>query len=155
GFSDLAIGIPNKTQSFIACSLSCLPLTHPQSGAVVVIYGSPNGLTTTDPNFPKPQQLDLSILRFDEVEPDNAHFGQSLAWGNFNGDNFNGNPIGDLAIGLPDAAIGPSNLPSTGAVIVVAGTARFGFNSFLLSPFIVFDNSASQSGQMLNARFGA
>src|SRR5204862_7033220 len=85
GFSDLAIGIPGKTvtklDDFFCCSV------HDEAGAVVILYGSRNGLTTDDPAVPAPLILTLNDggLFKNTFNFDGAHFGQSLAWGNFNG----------------------------------------------------------------------
>ena len=45
GFGDLAVGIPMEDT----------PAGTSDSGAVVIIYGSRNGLTSTDPAVPAPQ----------------------------------------------------------------------------------------------------
>ena len=45
GFADLAIGVPREDT----------PVGVVDSGAVIVIYGSANGLTTTDPTVPAAQ----------------------------------------------------------------------------------------------------
>ncbi|MBM3765670.1 MAG: hypothetical protein FJW32_09780 [Acidobacteria bacterium] len=112
GFADLAIGIPNDGEL--------------DYGAVVIIYGSVQGLTTTAQSAPAPSSLTLlpyrstetlnSILGSTEfVAPwinlkvgstdyslflDYARLGSSLAVGDFDGD---GNV--DLAIGGPDATL--------------------------------------------------
>jgi FG-GAP repeat protein len=92
GLSDLAVGIPNKTVN-----------GNSGAGGVVVIFGSSNGLSAT---AKAPQYFDLTSYNSNFV-PDfnptfqNAHFGQALAWGNFDGDKNNGKDVGDLAIGVP------------------------------------------------------
>jgi hypothetical protein len=101
GYSDLAIGIPNRSVTTVG--LFGIKTVHNNAGAIAVIYGSKNGLT---PNgFLAPQFFDLEImdqLLGESFSLDGAHFGISLAWGNFNGDKTAaGNDIGDLAIGAP------------------------------------------------------
>lgn len=99
GYSDLAIGIPNKNVSTPGLFG---PTVHAQSGAVVVLYGSPNGLTTTDPSVPPARVFNLTMANlppapaFCSWQLDHAHLGLSLAWGDFNHDG-----RGDLAIGAP------------------------------------------------------
>jgi len=89
-YSDLAIGVPGED----------IP-NFEDSGAVNIIYGSPSGLTATDPTVPAPQAWDLLLFDTGVLEAqiafgDDEEFGASLAWGDFNGDG-----IGDLAIGVP------------------------------------------------------
>jgi len=110
GFSDLAIGIPQEevTDHFL--------------GRVVVIYGSPNGLTTSDSTVPAPQAFDgRSISRnpYPGLEVLGGLFGASLAWGDFNHDG-----IGDLAIGVPAyqaASFGLVGCGCAGAVWIIKG----------------------------------
>lgn len=125
GFTDLAIGAPNEGV-FDRVNFGS---PHAGAGAVTVIYGSANGLTTTDPHTHPPQFLTLSNTdptcltdpaHFCEILQDNAHFGQSLAWGNFNGDQLNGNVLGDLAIAAPTAQDRDKS-PRQGGVIIVFG----------------------------------
>jgi FG-GAP repeat len=112
GFSDLAIGMPNKNVG-----------GNSGSGGVVVVFGSADGL---DASARTPQYLDLTSHEFALCclpILQNAHFGQSLAWGNFNGDKSNGNDVGDLAVGIPgfgqfNVFIPHSNI---GAVMMVVG----------------------------------
>lgn len=105
GFSDLAIGIPNR-------DLVISGETLRDSGAVVVIYGSSNGLTATDPTVRAPQFMNMRTAGLDDlVGAEAAHFGASLAWGNFNGDRVGGRDIGDLAIGIPDVPARATDRP--------------------------------------------
>jgi len=101
GYSDLAIGIPNKTINLPNCLLGfCLDDIIPQAGAIVVIYGSPIGLTLSRTGTPAPQYFDLGAssaainLAGGKDSLESAMLGYSLAWGDFNGDG-----TGDLAIG--------------------------------------------------------
>jgi hypothetical protein len=116
GFSDLAVGIPGKARVVGGH-------TDTGAGAVMIIYGSANGLTSTDETVPKPQYFDMNafhsfncsssgfcLLNVGDSGSGNA-LGQALAWGDFNGDN-----IGDLAVGMP----GVGN--SLGAVWTIRGT---------------------------------
>jgi hypothetical protein len=113
-YSDLAIGVPLETTA-----------TERFSGRVVVIYGSPNGLNAREP-LVRAQTFDLGD--FDPLLPfERAEFGFALSWGDFNGDE-----IGDLAIGAPGVCFdcsfpGPGfpDVPSrreSGAVFVLFGT---------------------------------
>jgi hypothetical protein len=76
--SDLAIGVPGENLGDKA-----------DAGRVVVLYGSASGLATT-----KTQSLN-------SFPAAGENFGWSLAWGDFNGDN-----VGDLAVGAPNADVG-------------------------------------------------
>jgi FG-GAP repeat protein len=108
GFSDLAIGIPGEE------------VTDRYAGRVVVIYGSPNGLST-DASVPASQAFDArSISRnpYPGLEPGGWDFGSALAWGDFNHDG-----IGDLAIGMPQyqAWFGVIGCGCTGGVWILKG----------------------------------
>ena len=85
-FADLAVGIPDeRTPSAVA-----------GAGAVVIIYGSANGLTATDPTVPPSQFWSQNSSGVPEVSEAGDGFGSALAAGDFNGDGFS-----DLAIGAP------------------------------------------------------
>ena len=79
GYDDLAIGVPYEDKSY-----------EPDTGAVNVIYGSPDGLTANGN-----QIWDQDDFFGDATEPGDR-FGYSLATGDFNGDGYD-----DLAIGAP------------------------------------------------------
>src|SRR6185369_9574125 len=72
GFSDLAIGVPGESTTKGG--------TH--GGAVIIIYGSATGLTTTDSSVPAPKFLDLGQATPPSIggvswDFSNAHLGAS------------------------------------------------------------------------------
>lgn len=104
GFSDLAIGIPEKDLKGIA-----------DTGAITVLYGSTTGLKTDGAqswslfDFPEIAETSATIVRAGE------RFGSALAWGDFDGDGF-----GDLAIGVPGKSFRSLD-PSGGFVLLPDG----------------------------------
>jgi hypothetical protein len=98
GIADLAVGVPFEDQDGVNAV-----------GGVNIIYGSSSGLTSTGDQF-----FDMASFGF--TYQSNAHFGWSLAAGNFNGDNFS-----DLAIGMPDLDLGSD--PDSGSVVVINGSS--------------------------------
>jgi hypothetical protein len=155
GYSDLAIGIPYKATSRGA-----------HSGAVVVLYGSPSGLTVDDPLRPFPRLFDLGAIGLPTTcnltgcrspNASEAHLGSSLAWGDFNGDG-----IGDLAIGAPnmqwnfDFIVGGLQ---AGLVWELFGDAPFGANrgGLSLNRNTILDEASlpSNSGFGIGGEFGA
>ncbi len=116
-YSDLAIGVPGE-------DVTRLGINYRDSGGVVVIYGSMNGLTATDPSVPASHFIDFgndtSGILGGEL------LGSALAWGDFNGDE-----VGDLAMGAPGADVirdGRSVL-DTGLAWVIFGTGAAGLAS--------------------------
>jgi hypothetical protein len=100
GFSDLAVGEPTENV-----------LTFTGAGAVNVIYGSKNGLTSAGNQFWNQASTGIP------TDPQNgARFGDALAAGDFNGDGFT-----DLAVGADGQKVGSVN--AAGVVIVLSGTA--------------------------------
>jgi hypothetical protein len=83
GMSDLAIGVPREDVAF------------QDSGRVVIVYGSPQGLAASGPNMVKAAQS-FDLVDDIDVIDEGAMLGSALAWGDFNGDG-----VGDLAIGAP------------------------------------------------------
>lgn len=127
-FSDLAIGVPGD--AVVKNGVGSI-------GRTVVIYGSANGLTTTDQTVPAAQSfvicdvpmtgtLAVNCQFAAAVESDiarNGNFGAALAWGDFDGDGF-----GDLAIGSPTEMLGNVNtgialIDGAGAVAILFGSA--------------------------------
>lgn len=124
GFSDLAIGVPGEV--FLSGGAGF-------NGMVVVIFGSASGLST-DPASGARESQSFSLA---EVADPNGQlllfaantqadlpthfqrFGSSLASGDFNGDG-----IGDLAVGAPEATVDapfPQAHASGGAVAIFYG----------------------------------
>ncbi|HJT87716.1 MAG TPA: FG-GAP-like repeat-containing protein [Bryobacteraceae bacterium] len=96
GYSDLAILVPHLSELFLFQSLTF--------SDIIVLYGSPNGLSNTDPS-PNRQEQEFSVC-------DSGTTG-GLAWGDFDRDGF-----GDIAVGCTD----------TNAVVVLHGTNSGRFN---------------------------
>jgi len=86
GFADLAIGISDQTVNDVTTA-----------GAVIVMYGSANGLTTNTSGIPLPQTWTESNTGLSTSTGD--HFGLAVAAGDFNGDGYS-----DLAILKPGTA---------------------------------------------------
>ncbi len=110
GFADLAIGVPREDT----------PVGVVDSGAVIVIYGSANGLTTTDPTVPAAQFWSQNSpgMPSEERSQRNDSFGSALAAGDFNGDGFS-----DLAIGAPgELVLRDGTCLGRGAVFVIYGS---------------------------------
>jgi len=129
-FSDLAIGVPDD---------KVVAGGRANHGQVTVIYGSPAGLTTsTTGGVPAPQRwvakdVDNGQLPAFEAEtesdiPENQSFGSALAWGDFDGDG-----VGDLAIGMAAADVGVLGVTQitagAGAVGVLYGDRNAGLSS--------------------------
>src|SRR5262249_13615096 len=81
GYSDLAIGIPNKNMTTVGPF--GIQTVHKGAGAVVVIYGSGGGLGSSTLLPESIDLLDMNniALSCGSYGLDGAHFGQSLAWG--------------------------------------------------------------------------
>ena len=92
GYSDLAIGIPFKDVT--SRNSLGFEFTAKNAGGVVVIYGSQNGLTATDPSVRAPTFYSRASMG--DVG-DEDRLGLALSWGDFNGDG-----VADLAIGIPN-----------------------------------------------------
>ena len=100
-FDDLIVGAPSESIGSI-----------PAAGAFTIIYGSAEGLTSTNatlfhqgtPNIPGGPE-------------ENDKWGQTLSTGDFNNDGFN-----DLVVGSPNESIGTK--AETGAVTLIYGAAE-------------------------------
>ena len=108
GMDDLAIGVPEEDIS-----------TFSSAGAVNVIYGSTNGLSAITPL--EDQFWTQNSANVEDVSEIVDFFGSSLAAGDYNGDG-----IGDLAIGVPFEDVlnkHQENSLSAGAVNIIYGSS--------------------------------
>jgi hypothetical protein len=98
GFDDLVIGVPSVNKPTIF-----------DAGAVHIVYGSANGLTTSGN-----QRIDQASLGRSESNFD--RFGAAIVAGDFNGDGFE-----DLAVASPNRTVAGESF--AGAVHVIWGSA--------------------------------
>ena len=120
GYADLAIGVPGEDL-----------IGKSDAGAVQVIYGSVNGLSTN----PKPDQLwTQDSVGVDGTAEPADNFGSSLSSGDYNNDGKD-----DLAIGVSGEDIGASSVDA-GAVNVI-----YGSSSGLSSSMVLADQSWTQN----------
>ncbi len=103
-FSDLAIGIPFEDAS-----------GNTDVGSIVVIYGSATGLSVNAAEAPQLFNLFTNLS--------GEKWGFALAWGDFNGDD-----VGDLAVGGPGftRTLSLQQIPNAGAIQVLFGSAADG-----------------------------
>jgi hypothetical protein len=113
GYLDLAAGAPGE-------DVSTEGETVIDAGAVNVIYGSAEGLTSVGNEL-----LYQGTFSY-HAEPDDA-FGSALGAGDFEGDGFV-----DLVVGVPGESVGPKD--GAGAVSVFLGSAS-GIDQFSLQEF--------------------
>lgn len=107
GFADLAVGVPGEET----------PSGQPGAGAVNIIYGSKNGLTTTDPSVPAPQFLSQNSSGVPQFSEAHDGFGTAVVGGDFNGDGFS-----DLAVGTPSEQFAHKGVAAYGSVTVIFGS---------------------------------
>jgi hypothetical protein len=113
GFADVVIGIPFRnlgpTQNIT------------EAGAVALIYGGANGLSTTGNQYFDLSSKGLAALDADGPQAGD-HFGLALATGDFNGaiNPSTGLRIDDLAIGAPGDA---GTVANAGAVYILFGSS--------------------------------
>jgi hypothetical protein len=100
GFTDLAVGVPWETIGVVG-----------QAGAVHIIYGSTDGLSSTGN-----QVWHQDSEGVDDTPEEWDQFGELLATGDFNNDGF-----ADLAVGVPVEGFG--TLQETGLVHIIYGSA--------------------------------
>ena len=99
GYMDLVIGVPGEDVGVIA-----------DAGTVIVLYGTADGLQTTDEQTWHQNRADI----YGNAEVGDG-FGSSLATGDFNQDQYV-----DLAIGVPGEDVG--TIQDAGTVVVLYGT---------------------------------
>ncbi|PRQ03093.1 FG-GAP repeat protein [Enhygromyxa salina] len=128
GHDDVAVGVPGHDTA-----------TTTNSGAVHVIYGSPNGLTAVADQLWTSDSTDIK-----GGSENNDRFGARLAVGDFNCDGY-----ADLVIGAPDEAIG--SRVEAGAVHVLYGSS--GGVSAVNDVWLQGDSGANGSCEV-GARFG-
>ncbi len=103
-YDDLAISAPNEIIG-----------GHEDAGAVFVMWGSRNGLSTS-----RSSTIHQNVTGLYDQAEDYDGFGRALAAGDFNGDGRD-----DLAIGIPREDIG--SISNAGAVQVLYGSQTSGF----------------------------
>lgn len=103
-YDDLAVGVPGETVDGVS-----------GAGAVNIIYGSPSGLTFTNPI---PHMIHQNLNGVTDQAEMNDYFGYALTSGDFNSDG-----LDDLAVGIPDEDIPTpaGNLTDAGAITIIHG----------------------------------
>jgi hypothetical protein len=109
GEDDLAIGVPNEDLGTGTSAIN-------NAGAIHVVNGTNNGLTTANEQFLHQDSTGIA----DSAELSD-NFGYSLTSGDFDSDSYD-----DLAIGVPNEDLGTSTNPidSAGAVNVLYGSSN-------------------------------
>lgn len=133
GFGDLAVGVPYEDINGIS-----------DAGAVNVIYGSANGLTSAENQIWHKDSPGI----IDRISS-NEHFGQVLTAGDFNGDGRS-----DLAVGVPDHNLS-SAATGAGSVSVIYGspTGLTHVGNDILTQNRLFNRTVEQPGS--NDHFGS
>jgi hypothetical protein len=148
GFADLAVG----------CIGEETPAGVPSSGAVIVIYGSPGGLTATDASVPASQFFSQNSAGVPGGSERDDRFGSALAGGDFNGDGFS-----DLAIGVEGEDVTVAGLfgitttvKDAGGVVVIYGTAdglRTSGSNIPSAKFFTLNSTGAPSGKLKENSF--
>jgi hypothetical protein len=143
GIQDLAIGIPNYDSFFSGTNFT-------NSGTVLILYGSPSGLSSANHAFLyQTLETDPPLLENLNGVEANDFFGKSLASGDFNCDG-----ITDLAVGSPEESVTINGefRSAVGAVNVFHGSDN-GF-TFLGQGSTFLVQSTGVSNVSANNRFG-
>jgi len=147
GFSDLAVGIPfQDSQEFDP--VAGITFDADDNGAVVIIYGSSKGLSATDSSV-LPQRFDVFDF-FVRADANEELFGFSLAWGDFDGDE-----VGDLAIGVPGHTLDLPFIENAGAVAVLFGSTRDGLTRSNSQQFLHQDSQGIEDQAEVEDNFGS
>jgi len=148
GFQDLAIGIPNYDFEFFGTTLNNV-------GTVLIIYGSPSGLSSLNDQFLfQTFESDPPNLENQNGVEENDFFGKSLASGDFNCDG-----ITDLAVGVPEENYNLNGdlRNNVGAINVFYGSAN-GFADLGVGSTFLFQGTGlgifSDGSIEQNDRFG-
>jgi hypothetical protein len=129
GYDDLAIGAPYSD------------FYGTDAGAVAVLFGGSGGLTTSGSEI-----WGQDTLGIQGSAESSDHFGAALAAGDYDGDGDD-----DLAVGVPDEAIG--SITSAGAVHVLQGTNGSGLTT-TNNVLVYQDSSGIEDLCEINDRFG-
>jgi hypothetical protein len=129
GYDDLAIGAPYSD------------FYGTDAGAVAVLFGSSTGLTTSGS-----EQWGQGTVGIQGSPESGDHFGAALAAGDYDGDGDD-----DLAVGVPDEAIG--SIASAGALHVLKGTSGSGL-THTGNVLLYQDSSGIEDLCETNDRFG-
>jgi hypothetical protein len=130
GFDDLAIGVPNDSIAGVATA-----------GLVHVLYGGPAGLSAVGSQIW--HRSGGGVIGVASA----AKLGSALASGDFDGDG-----VGDLAIGAPSVA---ADGTTAGEVVVLYGVDDFGLASTDQQAIAPSDYAAAQNGMGFGAALAA